>query len=150
MEKSVLASTPHQDVNRYRMLRPIRYRGRVELARIGRDAEQGRRHKDFYLGLLAGAHDDWFGPQQLDALRRLRRESGNIGKALELCAVAPDNPDEGLMAGANLLEFGLVEGRFQQGTAMVRHAARGRLRKPGDQSTRPTNGLHLGGHARRH
>ena len=90
VEKSVVTSTQHEVVNRYRMLPPIRHRGRVELARIGRDAELRRRHKDFYLGLVARANEDWFGPRQLDWIGRLRRERGNIAKALELCAVEPE------------------------------------------------------------
>ncbi|PVG80633.1 LuxR family transcriptional regulator [Nocardioides gansuensis] len=133
VEKSVLTSIQHQGVNRYRMLPPIRYRGRVELGRIGRDAELRRRHKDFYLDLVARAHEDWFGPRQVDTLSRLRRDLGNLRKALELCAVEPDSADQGLMAGANLLEWGLVEGRFGMGRQWFERILSGR---PGDPGTR--------------
>ena len=115
VEKSVVTATQHQGVIRYRMLSPIRHRGRVESARIGVDTEVRRRHKDYYVGLVARAHDDWFGPRQVEWIGRLRRERDNIAKALELCAVEPGTADEGMKAGANLLQFGLMEGRFGLG-----------------------------------
>ena len=91
---------PRAAGNRYRMLPPIRNRGRAELVRIGRNTEVGRRHTDFYLGLLSQAHEDWFGPRQLDWIGRLRRDLGNIAKALAVSATHPDGPDRGLRAGA--------------------------------------------------
>jgi len=112
VEKSVVTSSQHLGVRRYRMLPPIRHRGRLELGRIGREDELRRRHKDFYLDLVARAHDDWFGPRELEWIGRLRRERGNIAEALELCAVEPACADDGLRAGANLLEFVQMEGRF--------------------------------------
>ena len=115
VEKSVVTTAQHQGVNRYRLLPPIRHRGQIELDRIGRDAELLRRHKDFYLDLIARSHDEWFGPRQLDWIARLRREQSNIKKALELCALRPENAVEGMTAGANLLEFVLIEGRFGLG-----------------------------------
>jgi serine/threonine-protein kinase PknK len=120
VEKSVVtASRCDPAGNRYRMLPPIRNRGRAELARIGRKDEVGRRHRDFYLGLLSQAHEDWFGPRQLDWIGRLRRELGNVAKALTVSVTDPDGPDRGLRAGADLLEFGLVESRFQRGRSWL-------------------------------
>jgi DNA-binding CsgD family transcriptional regulator len=133
VEKSVVTATEHQGVNRYRMLPPIRHRGRVESARIGVDAELRRRHKDYYIGLLARAHDDWFGPRQLDSLSRIRREGSNIGKALQLCALEPDYADDGLTAGAHLLEIGLVESRFGMGRPWFERLLAG---PPGDPEAR--------------
>jgi len=133
VEKSVVTTARSGAVNRYRMLPPIRHRGRVELARIGREAELRHRHKDYFLGLVERAHDDWFGPRQADCVDRLRRESGNVGKALELCAAEHDLADEGLAAGARLLEFGMVEGRFHQGRRWFDRILAG---PPGDPETR--------------
>jgi serine/threonine-protein kinase PknK len=133
VEKSVVTATEHQGVNRYRMLPPIRHRGRVELGRIGRDAELRSRHKDFYLDLIQRSHEDWFGPRQLDWIRRLRSERSNIRKALELCAMQPENAVEGMTAGAKLLEFGLVEGRFGLGRPWFERVLAGGR---GDRETR--------------
>jgi non-specific serine/threonine protein kinase len=115
VEKSVVNATEHHGVNRYRMLPPIRQRGRVELGRIHMNDDLRHRHKDFYLDLVALAHDEWFGPRQLHWIARLRRERANLARALEWCVVEPNSADEGLTAGAKLLEFGLVEGRLGMG-----------------------------------
>ncbi|RHW29048.1 protein kinase [Nocardioides immobilis] len=120
VEKSVVTASGRDTAgNRYRMLPPIRSRGRAELVRIGRNTEVGRRHRDYYLGLLSQAHEDWFGPRQLDWIGRLRRDLGNLAKALTISATDPDGPDRGLRAGADLLEFGLVESRFQRGRSWL-------------------------------
>jgi len=120
VEKSVVTASRRDAAgNRYRMLPPIRSRGRAELARLGRNAEVGRRHRDFYLALLAQAHEDWFGRRQLDWIGRLRRELGNVAKALTVSVADPDGPDRGLRAGADLLEFGLVESRLQRGRSWL-------------------------------
>jgi len=116
VEKSVVtASRGDPAGSRYRMLPPIRNRGRAQLARIGKKAEVGRRHRDFYLELLSQAHEEWFGPRQLDWIGRLRAERGNLAEALTVSATDPDGPDQGLRAGADLLEFGLVESHFRVG-----------------------------------
>lgn len=130
VEKSVVISTRDHAMNRYRLLPPIRQRGRVELARLGWDTEVRRRHKDFYVALLGRAHDCWFSAHQLESLGRLRRERRNIGKAMEWYAREPDTPDEGLLTGANLLEFGLVESRFQQGRGWFERILASRTGQP--------------------
>jgi len=119
VEKSVVTVSREPAGNRYRMLPPIRNRGRAELARIGRNTEVGRRHTDFYLGLLSQAHGDWFGPRQVDWIGRLRRDLGNLAKSLTMSAVDPEGPDRALRAASDLLEFGLVESRFQRGRSWL-------------------------------
>lgn len=133
VEKSVLTVSTHDGATRYRMLPPIRDRGRVELARMNRTAEAARRHKDYFLALVARSHEEWFGPQQLDWIYRLRREAANITAALDLCAAQPEYADAGLKAGSDLLNFGLVEGRFQQGRRWFDRILRTR---PGDREIR--------------
>jgi len=114
VEKSVVIATSHAMSSRYRMLAPIRHRGREELVRIGQDVPLRRRHKDFYIALVERAHDAWFGPRQLDWIDRLRLEAGNLSKALEWCAAEPESADQGLRAFAELREFGTQEGHFQR------------------------------------
>jgi serine/threonine-protein kinase PknK len=133
VEKSVLTVSAYDGATRYRMLPPIRDRGRVELTRMGRSADAARRHKDYFLTLVARSHDEWFGPQQLDWIYRLRREAPNIAAALDLCASQPEYADAGLKAGSDLLNFGLVEGRFQQGRRWFDRILRTR---PGDSEIR--------------
>jgi serine/threonine-protein kinase PknK len=114
VEKSVVTASPYEGMNRYRMLSPIRHRGRTELVRLGWDTDLRRSHKEFFVDLAARSSEEWFGPHQLDCIGRLRRDMGNLRKALELCAVESAWATDGLLASANLLEFGLIEGHFQQ------------------------------------
>jgi serine/threonine-protein kinase PknK len=115
VDKSVLTATMHERANRFRMLPPIRRRGLEELTRTGHVDEIRRRHKDFYVGMVVRAHKDWFSSRQAEWMGQLRGNSGNLHNALEMCANNPGESDSGLVAGANLLEIGLVEGRFRQG-----------------------------------
>ena len=115
VDKSVLATTRDGTTTRFRMLAPIRQRGLAELERIGEGAEERRRHRDFYLDLVAQAHDGWLSSSQLDWIDRVRREVGNIAEALELCADEPAGVDPGLRACGHLLEFIHVHGLFRQG-----------------------------------
>ena len=115
VDKSVLATTRDETTTRFRMLPPIRQRGLAELARMNGGDEQRRRHRDFYLDLVAQAHDGWLSSSQLQWIDRVRREVGNIAEALELCTAEPTAVDPGLRACAHLLEFIHVHGLFRQG-----------------------------------
>ena len=115
VEKSVFAATRGEDVTRFRMLPPIRARGLAELARFGEVDVQRRRHRDFFLGLVNEAHDGWFSGRQLEWIDRVRREVGNIGEALEMCADEPTAVDAGLRACSQIVEFIRVVGLFRQG-----------------------------------
>lgn len=132
VEKSVVTTVRSEGLHRYRMLPPIRHRGLVELAAHDGDAQVRRQHKDYFLDLVARAHDAWFGPSQLAWLDRLRRERENISQALELCVSQPEFADEGLRAGANIMNFGLMEGRFRQGRLWFERI----LAVPGDPEAR--------------
>ena len=114
VEKSVLTTTAGETVTRFHMLPPIRARGLAELERTGAAGEQRRRHRDFFLDLVQQAHDGWLSSSQLLWIERVRREIGNIGEALESCAVEPEAVDSGLRACAHLLEYIHVQGLFRQ------------------------------------
>jgi len=114
VEKSVLTAVRYESTNRFLMLPPIRQRGLAELSELGSLEALRSRHKDFFVNLVVGAHDNWFSPQQLDWIRRLRREDGNLRSALELCASQPGEAAAGVLAAASLLEYGTIEGRIGQ------------------------------------
>lgn len=111
VDKSILATTRSGTTTRFRMLPPIRQRGLAELARIGEADEQRGRHRDFYLGLVAQAHDAWLSSEQLAWIDRIRRELGNIAEVLEHSTTASD---EGRRACGDLLEYVHVHGLFRQ------------------------------------
>jgi serine/threonine-protein kinase PknK len=114
VEKSVLTEVRYETTNRFRMLPPIRQRGLAELAQLGSLEALRSRHKDFFVRLVVVAHDNWLSPRQLDWIRRLRREDGNLRSALELCSTQPGEADAGLLAAAHLLEYGMIQGRIGQ------------------------------------
>jgi len=140
VDKSVLAATRDETTTRFRMLAPIRQRGLVELERIGEGVEERRRHRDFYLELVAQAHDGWMSSNQLDWIDRVRREVGNIADALELCADEPAGVDLGLRACGHLLEFIHVHGLFRQGRRWCERL----LACPADDPTSRALGLRAG------
>jgi predicted ATPase/DNA-binding CsgD family transcriptional regulator len=115
VDKSVLTVARHDSTNRFRMLPPIRHRGRLELERLGLDGLLRDKHRDFYLELASRAHAAWFSSRQLEWIQRLRAESGNIGEALAAYGDQAGDADAALRAGASLMEFRLLEGRYQQG-----------------------------------
>jgi predicted ATPase/DNA-binding NarL/FixJ family response regulator len=114
VEKSVLTTVRYESTNRFRMLPPIRQRGLAELAQLGSLEALRSRHKDFFVGLVVVAHENWLSPRQLDWIRRLRREDGNLRSALELCSTQPGEADAGVLAAAHLLEYGMIQGRIGQ------------------------------------
>ena len=140
VDKSVIATTRDETTTRFRMLAPIRQRGLVELERIGEGVEERRRHRDFYLDLVAQAHDGWLSSSQLEWIDRVRREVGNIAEALELCADEPAGVDFGLRACGHLLEFIHVHGLFRQGRRWCERL----LACPSDDPTSRALGLRAG------
>jgi non-specific serine/threonine protein kinase len=133
VEKSVLTAVRYESTNRFRMLPPLRQRGLAELAQLGSLEALRSRHKDFFVGLVVGAHDNWLSPRQLDWIRRLRREEGNLRSALELCATQPREAPAGVLAAANLLEYGMIQGRIGQGRRWLERVL---ARADGDAATR--------------
>jgi len=115
VEKSIVSTSRHDGLNRFRMLPPIRHRGLTELQRMGRTMEISLRHRDFYVDLAVKGHRDWFTSRQLDWIRKLRRDDANLRSALELCASDPTATELGLQAAGKLAEVAVVEGRMKQG-----------------------------------
>lgn len=115
VDKSVLGIARDDGATRFRMLPPIRQRGLVELERIGEAEAQRDRHRDYYLDLVARAHQGWLSSDQLAWIDRVRRELANIAEALEHCGAERSASDAGRRACAHLLEFIHVHGLFRQG-----------------------------------
>lgn len=126
VEKSILTAQDVGDHMRYRMLPPLRERGLRRLRQLGELTAVRRRHRDFYVDLAERVHDEWVTPAQVDWIKRLRREEGNMSAALEFCELEPGEAEPGLRMGAHLLEFGLADGLFRPGrlwfTRLLPHA----------------------------
>ncbi|MGX9885520.1 ATP-binding protein [Streptomyces sp. NPDC002276] len=81
--QSVVLTTEHEGLPRYRMLETIRQYGRERLVETGDEQRVSRRHRDFYLALATRIADSWYGPGQEEALARLRAEHPNLLMALD-------------------------------------------------------------------
>lgn len=121
VDKSVLTISRHEGVTRFWMLPPLRRRGLSELSALGRTDEIRRRHRDFYIDLIASAHEQWSTPRQLDWLRRLRRELGNVREALDFCATEPGEAEAGIRAMAHLVGLSVFDGLLRQGRQWSDH-----------------------------
>ncbi|MEV7731761.1 LuxR C-terminal-related transcriptional regulator [Streptomyces sp. NPDC088921] len=120
VSQSVVLTTEHEGLPRYRLLETIRQYGRERLAESGEKERLLRRHHDFCLALAAGIADGWNGPGQEEGLARLRAEHANLLTALDY----GDDP-QGNLALAAALRFhwcagGLLgEGRRQLDQALA-------------------------------
>ncbi|RJQ81795.1 LuxR family transcriptional regulator [Pseudonocardiaceae bacterium YIM PH 21723] len=90
VSKSIMLREEQHGQIRYRMLDTIRHYGWDLLAEGGTAAEIQRRHVQYYLELADQASREWFGPAQLEWIRRLRAEHANLRAALFHCSSHPD------------------------------------------------------------
>lgn len=116
VEKSVLAREDrHDERARYRLLRTIREYGQE---RLGQDVDRlrlRRKHRDHYLALAERAESEWFGPNQVEWLDRLRREQENLWAALEFCLEEPGEGHEGLRLVSALRFYWVAGGVLRAG-----------------------------------
>ncbi|GAA2518686.1 response regulator [Streptomyces longisporus] len=81
--QSVVLTCEASGQRRYRLLESIRDYGRERLADSGEQDELRRRHRDFYLALAHRIDRNWYGPDQVENLARLRVEHPNLLAALD-------------------------------------------------------------------
>ncbi|MEV0201186.1 LuxR C-terminal-related transcriptional regulator [Nonomuraea sp. NPDC050691] len=85
---------------RYEMLETLRQYGEERLSESGARVALRLRHRDWCRELAARAEDEWFGPNQMRWLGRLRREQANVRAALEFCLSEPGEAWAALEIGA--------------------------------------------------
>ncbi|MDX5562696.1 LuxR C-terminal-related transcriptional regulator [Streptomyces sp. ID05-04B] len=118
--QSVVLTTEHGSLPRYRLLETIREYGRERLTESGDEERLLRRHRDFHLGLAERIANDWNGPGQEEALARLRAEHANL-----LAALAYGDDPQATLALAAALRYHwcaggfLTEGRRQLDLALA-------------------------------
>ncbi len=83
VDKSILIRTEHDGAVRFRLLETVREYGRARLEQTDDYPSLRRRHANWYRELLADADAQWFGPQQLQLVRRVSVEMPNIREALQ-------------------------------------------------------------------
>lgn len=114
VDRSVLTSELHDGSARFRMLDVLRRFGIDRLESTGSLESARRRHRDWYVELLARCDADWISPRQIDWLRRLRREEANFRLAMEYCCSDPAEGAVGLELASRLRKFAVIYGWFTE------------------------------------
>jgi predicted ATPase/DNA-binding CsgD family transcriptional regulator len=124
VEKSVLIRAGNGNA-RYHLLEVIREYGAAKLLAAGDQAAVARRHCQWFAELAAHADENWFGPQQVPVMERLRRERSNLRVALEY-AITNGPPETALRFAADLQNHWVIRGSLSEG----RHWLDGALAMP--------------------
>ncbi|GGT14676.1 LuxR family transcriptional regulator [Streptomyces tanashiensis] len=103
MDKSILVPEEHLGELQYRLLQTLADYGRTRLRAAGEEETLARRHRDWYLQRTEEMATRWWGPDQLEWSRWLRREYGNLRSAVEYCLTTPGEGQAGLRLTAALL-----------------------------------------------
>jgi predicted ATPase/DNA-binding CsgD family transcriptional regulator len=122
VDKSILSTDLLNSEVRYRMLETIRQYAHDRLAASGRQAAEVFRHRDYFQQVAQTVIREWFGPNQVALLARLRRERANFQAALEFCLTEPGQAQVGLTIATDLRFLfwcgNLSEGRRWYGRAL--------------------------------
>ncbi|CAL9399468.1 Putative HTH-type transcriptional regulator [Streptomyces sp. enrichment culture] len=109
---------------RYRMLDTLRAYGAEWLEATG-DAERvGRRHRDWYVGLVTWCELDWFSPRQGEIAARVETELPNLRRALELALAEPEEAYLGQFLAGSLWFYWVGCGRLAEGRHWLEQAVR--------------------------
>jgi non-specific serine/threonine protein kinase len=115
IDKSILLREEDQGVARYRMLETMRQYGEDKSRESGDLARMRRRHRDWCLELTTRFEAEWFGPDQVVWLNRLRLEHANFRGAMEFCTSDADEAVIGLRLADNIKEFWIQGGLSTEG-----------------------------------
>jgi predicted ATPase/DNA-binding CsgD family transcriptional regulator len=96
VDKSILVADHRGGRTRYRFLDTLRHYGWRKLAEAGESVSARHAHRDYYLGLVAGASRTWLGPDEVAVMAGVHSEMPNLLAALDFCV---EQPGETLAAG---------------------------------------------------
>jgi predicted ATPase/class 3 adenylate cyclase len=116
VDKSLLVADTEGTEARYRQLETVRQYARDRLLESGEAKETLRRHRDWFLAMVARAEPEFFrGAESADWLRRLDREHDNLRAALQWSLDEPGEEREGLHLAAGLWRFWEIHGHLAEG-----------------------------------
>jgi predicted ATPase/class 3 adenylate cyclase len=116
VDKSLLIADTEGSEARYRQLETVRQYARDRLLESGEAKETLRRHRDWYLDMVARAEPEFFrGAESADWLERLDREHDNLRVALQWSLDEPGQEREGLHLAAGLWRFWEIHGHLAEG-----------------------------------
>lgn len=113
VDKSIVIPIGGYERTTFRMLPPIRHRGRAHLEQGDELTGLRRRHRDWYVDYARTVAAEWPTGAQVAHMERLRRERANLTAAIEFCTSTPGEEQAGLEIGANLLEYGEADGLYR-------------------------------------
>ncbi len=116
VEKSLVVTDPSTTEARFRLLETVREYARGRLVEAGEGDATMRLHRDWYLGLVETAAQEFFrGPEPVEWLRLLDREHDDLRAVLEWSLDQPDEGLAGLRIAAGLWRYWEIRGHLIEG-----------------------------------
>jgi predicted ATPase/class 3 adenylate cyclase len=116
VDKSLLVADTEGTQARYRQLETIREYARDRLVEAGEAKDALRRHRDWFLAMVARAEPEFFrGAESGEWLERLDREHDNLRAALQWSLDEPGEAREGLHLAAGMWRFWEIRGHLAEG-----------------------------------
>ncbi|HEY6647957.1 MAG TPA: protein kinase [Mycobacterium sp.] len=112
VDKSIVARTRVSDTVRFRLLETLRDYGRQRIEQADELTALRRRHVGWYQKLVHDAAADWFGPRQVNWMKRLEREGLNLLAAIEFSLT--DSPETALDIVGTAHPFGIARGALTE------------------------------------
>jgi predicted ATPase/class 3 adenylate cyclase len=116
VDKSLLVAETAGTQARYRQLESIRQYARDRLLESGEAKDALRRHRDWFLGMVARAEPEFFqGVESGEWLERLDTEHDNLRAALQWSLDEPGEQRDGLHLAAGMWRFWEIRGHLAEG-----------------------------------
>ncbi len=120
VDKSLLIADTEGTEARYRQLETVRQYARDRLLETGEAKDALRRHRDWYLAMVARAEPEFFqGAESAEWLARLDHEHDNLRAALQWSLDEPGEEREGLHLAAGLWRFWEIHGHLAEGRSWL-------------------------------
>jgi len=115
VDKSIVSVDRAHGEVRYRLTETLREYGAGRLGELGERIETQRRVRDWCVRLTDRFEVEWFSAKQVELLRTLRLEHGNIRAALNYCLAEPGESRPGMAIAASLRHYWTASGRLSEG-----------------------------------
>jgi non-specific serine/threonine protein kinase len=112
VDKSIVTRAESGGTVRFRLLETLRDYGRQRIEHTAEFTELRRRHADWYRRLVTEAAAEWFGPGQVEWMKRMEREGLNLLAALDFSLA--DSPEVALDIAGTLHPFGIARGALTE------------------------------------
>jgi predicted ATPase/class 3 adenylate cyclase len=116
VDKSLLVAETEGTEARYRQLESVRQYARDRLLESGEAPDTVRRHRDWYVAMVARAEPTFFqGAESADSLERIERDHDNLRAALQWSLDEPGEERTGLRLATGLWRFWEIHGHLEEG-----------------------------------